>query len=53
MGAADLTYNEDGSVAWDEMWTGYCELALAGGPPHPGTLLAPVEPAAIAADPEG
>jgi len=53
MGAADLEYDEDGSVAWDEMWTGYCELALAGGPPHRGTLLEPVDPAAIAADPAG
>jgi len=53
MGAADLQYHEDGSVAWDEIWTGYCELALAGGPPHRGTLLEPVDPATIIADPEG
>jgi len=34
------------------MWTGFCELALAGGAPHRGTLLEPVHEAAIAADPE-
>lgn len=52
MGAAALVYNLDGSVAWDAMWTGYCELALAGGPPHRGTLLEPVPPEKIAAKPE-
>ena len=53
MGAADLQYHEDGSVAWDEIWMGYCELARAGGPPHRGALLEPVDPATITADPEG
>jgi len=53
MGAAALTYNADGTVAWDEVWTGFCELALAGGPPHRGTLLEPVDPASITANPEG
>jgi cation diffusion facilitator family transporter len=52
MGAAALKYDETGEVAWDEMWTGFCELALAGGAPHRGTLLEPVHEAAIAADPE-
>jgi len=52
MGAAALQYDEKGNVAWDEMWTGYCELALAGGAPHRGTLLEPVHEEAIAADPE-
>jgi cation diffusion facilitator family transporter len=52
MGAAALEYDKDGDVAWDAMWTGYCELALAGGPPHRGTLLEPVGPDAIAAKPE-
>ncbi len=52
MGAAGLAYNKDGSVAWDEIWAGYCELALAGGPPHRGTLLEPVGPDEIAAKPE-
>ena len=52
MGAAALQYDADGRVAWDEMWGGYCELALAGGAPHRGTLLEPVHEAAIAAAPE-
>ena len=52
MGAAALRYDESGEVAWDEMWTGFCELALAGGAPHRGTLLEPVHEAAIAADPD-
>ncbi len=52
MGAAALAYNDDGSVAWDEIWTGFCELALAGGAPHRGTLLEPVSPEEIAAKPE-
>ncbi len=53
MGAADLIYNEDGTVAWDEIWTDFCDLALAGGPPHRGTLLEPVTPAEIEANPDG
>jgi cation diffusion facilitator family transporter len=52
MGAAALEYDKEGKVAWDEMWTGYCELALAGGPPHRGTLLEPVGPDEIARKPE-
>ncbi|MGI8855508.1 MAG: cation diffusion facilitator family transporter [Thermomicrobiales bacterium] len=52
MGAAALEYDTEGNVAWDEIWTGYCELALAGGPPHRGTLLEPVSPDMIAAKPE-
>ena len=52
MGSAALQYDANGEVAWDEMWTGYCELALAGGAPHRGTLLEPVHEDAIAADPE-
>jgi cation diffusion facilitator family transporter len=52
MGAAALEYDDDGNVAWDDMWTGYCELALAGGPPHRGRLLEPVSPDEIAKKPE-
>jgi cation diffusion facilitator family transporter len=52
MGAAALQYDENGEVVWDEMWTGFCELALAGGAPHRGTLLEPVHEEAITADPE-
>ncbi|MEO8608262.1 MAG: CbiX/SirB N-terminal domain-containing protein [Chloroflexota bacterium] len=44
MGAADLVYGADGQVAWDQIWGSFCDLALAGGPPHRGTLLEPVAP---------
>ena len=53
MGAAGLQYAEDGSVAWDAIWTDFCDLALAGGPPHRGTLLEPVSVESIEANPEG
>ncbi|MCS6840022.1 MAG: sirohydrochlorin chelatase [Roseiflexus sp.] len=59
MSAAPLVYDEDGRVAWDRVWgrddpnNPFCELALAGGPPHRGTLLEPVPPEAVAADPAG
>lgn len=51
MGAVDLQFDVTGEVAWDEMWGGFCELALAGGAPHRGTLLEPVDDAVIAANP--
>ncbi len=44
MGTALMRYDDDGQVAWDEMWTSYCDLALAGGPSHRDTLLEPVLP---------
>ncbi len=50
MGAAALKYDSEGNAAWDEIWTDFCDLALAGGPPHRGTLLEPVNPANVAAD---
>lgn len=53
MGAADLIFDAAGQVAWDEIWGSFCDLALAGGPPHRGTLLEPVSPDAVRADPEG
>ncbi|NJL95993.1 MAG: 4'-phosphopantetheinyl transferase superfamily protein [Anaerolineae bacterium] len=53
MGAAALKLDKDGNAAWDEIWTDFCDLALAGGPPHRGSLLEPVSTAAVAADPEG
>lgn len=53
MGSAAMRFNEDGKVAWDEMWTGFCDLALAGGPSHRGTLLEPVTPDEVKADQEG
>jgi sirohydrochlorin cobaltochelatase len=41
MGSAGLKYGPDGEVAWDEIWGSFCDLAMAGGPPHKGTLLEP------------
>lgn len=52
MGSAGLKYDADGRVAWDEIWQSFCDLALAGGPPHKGTLLQPGAADEIAADPE-
>lgn len=51
MGAAPLQRDADGRVAWDQMWQGFCELALAGGPPHRGTLLEAAAPDEAVADP--
>ncbi len=51
MGAVDLARDAEGRVAWDRMWQGFCELALAGGPPHRGTLLEPVTREEALADP--
>lgn len=44
MGSAKLKLGDDGRVAWGEIWTSYCDLALAGGPPHRGTFLSEVSP---------
>jgi sirohydrochlorin cobaltochelatase len=52
MGSAALRYGPDGKVAWDEIWTTFCDLALAGGPPHRGNLLEPVSEEEAAAEPE-
>ena len=41
MGSAALQFASDGSIAWDQIWRGFCDLAIAGGPPHKGRLLAP------------
>ena len=41
MRSAPLAYDEAGRVAWDVIWGGFCDLALAGGPPHKGSLLRP------------
>ena len=48
MGTAGLKFAADGTVAWDEIWQSFCDLAMAGGPPHKGVLLAPGDPAEIA-----
>jgi hypothetical protein len=52
MGSASLRYDTDGLVPWDKIWTSFCDLAMAGGPPHRGKLLEPVSLEAIAAEPE-
>ena len=51
MGSAGLKYGPDGRVAWDEIWTTFCDLALAGGPPHRGALLEPVSETEVADHP--
>jgi hypothetical protein len=53
MSSAPMRYDQDGSIAWDQMWTDFCDLAALGGPPHRGTLLEPVAPTEISADPAG
>jgi hypothetical protein len=52
MGSAGLTYDADGRVAWDRIWQSFCDLAMAGGPPHKGTLLGPGTPEDIGARPD-
>ncbi len=41
MRSAPLKFGGDGNVAWDEIWGSFCDLAMAGGPPHRGSLLEP------------
>ena len=52
MGSAGLKYGTDGTVAWDEIWQTFCDLALAGGPPHRGTLLEAAMPPEVARRPD-
>ncbi|HWF03920.1 MAG TPA: sirohydrochlorin chelatase, partial [Candidatus Angelobacter sp.] len=52
MGSAGLKFGEDGKVAWDKIWGSFCDLAMAGGPPHKGTLLEPASQASIDAEPD-
>lgn len=42
MGSAQLRYDKHGKVVWGEIWTTFCHLALAGGPPHRGRFLGAV-----------
>lgn len=51
MGSAALKYGPDGKVAWGEIWSTFCDLAMAGGPPHKGMLLEPGTAADIEAHP--
>jgi sirohydrochlorin cobaltochelatase len=52
MESAGLKYGSDGRVAWNEIWRSFCDLAMAGGPPHRGTLLEPGTEADIGLEPE-
>jgi hypothetical protein len=52
MGSAQLKFGRDGRVAWEQMWTTFCDLALAGGPPHRGALLGPAAPEVVDAEPQ-
>ena len=53
MGTAGVRYGADGKVAWDQMWGSFCDLAMAGGPPHKGTLLEPASAGEIETDDAG
>ena len=50
MGTAGVRYGADGKIAWDQIWGSFCDLAMAGGPPHKGTLLEPALDREIRAD---
>jgi hypothetical protein len=52
MGSAGLKFGGDGKVAWDEMWESFCDLAMAGGPPHKGQLLEPATRSEVEAEPD-
>jgi hypothetical protein len=52
MGTAPMRYTADGRVAWDQMWTAFCDLALAGGPPHRDAMLEPAAPEEALAAPD-
>jgi hypothetical protein len=52
MGTAPLKYGRDGKVAWHDTWGSFCDLAMAGGPPHKGKLLMAASETEIAAAPE-
>jgi sirohydrochlorin cobaltochelatase len=52
MGSAGLKYGRDGKVAWNDIWSTFCDLAMAGGPPHKGALLEPGSRAAVDAEPD-
>jgi sirohydrochlorin cobaltochelatase len=53
MGSASLKLGPDSRVAWAEIWTSFCDLALAGGPPHRGSLLDAPIPEEVESDPAG
>lgn len=39
MPSAPMRFNNNGSVAWGDMWDSYCVLATEGGPAHRETML--------------
>jgi hypothetical protein len=51
MGSAGLKFGRDGRVAWDKIWGSFCDLAMAGGPPHRGSLLEPGSESEMEAQP--
>lgn len=51
MGTARIEVGSDGKVPWDKIWTSFCDLALAGGPPHRGKLLEAVTSEECASNP--
>jgi hypothetical protein len=52
MGSAALKYGPDGKVAWHDTWDSFCDLAMAGGPPHKGKLLTAASQMEIDSEPE-
>ena len=52
MGSAGLRYDSQGKVVWGEIWTTFCHLALAGGPPHRGRFLGAVPAEEVQAFPQ-
>ena len=52
MGSASLKMDSMGKVAWDEIWTSFCDLAMAGGPPHRGKLLEAISGEAAESKPD-
>ena len=52
MGSAALQYGRDGKVAWHDTWDSFCDLAMAGGPPHKGKLLMAASQEEIDAEPD-
>ena len=52
MGSAKISADDSGKVPWDKIWTSFCDLAMAGGPPHRGRLLEPVGLDTIEKSPE-
>jgi hypothetical protein len=52
MGSAKIVPDASGRIPWDTIWTSFCDLAMAGGPPHRGKLLEPVAPEEILKSPD-